>query len=311
MKKSGVLTAALVLTFASTIMAADSGTAAPAEADVISPKVLAFEKSHISKPAAPEETGAQGGCCACPADPTVTGDVYIGPISNYLFRGNSFSKPGSDFAIQGGIDLYYKAFTLSYWGNALNRYSRSVYSDPDTGEFTGYKRSKVNETDLILDYAVPYTIPYLDNLKFNVGTQYFAVDGTEDTNEFYVKASYDTLLKPTLTVYWDNLAATRAGLFYTASISHKITIERNLYALNLGALVSYNQNNPNAAFTAEGDGVYSGWHNYELTASFDYTPTANITITPSYMFSNYVSDKAQAFGIKAQNAFGIKAMFAF
>lgn len=35
--------------------------------------------------------------------------------------------------------------------------------------------------------AVPYTIPYLDNLKFNVGTIYYAVDAIEDTNEFYLK----------------------------------------------------------------------------------------------------------------------------
>lgn len=309
MKKSGVLAVALIVTFASAVMAADTAAVVTAAA---TDEIIAHEKSaprQVAKTAASAESGA--GCCACPADPTVTGDVYIGPVSNYLFRGNSLSKPGSDFAIQGGIDLVYKAFTLSYWGNALNRYSRNVYSD-DTGAFTGYKRSKLNEQDLILDYAVPYTLPSLDKLKFNVGTIYYAVDGLEDTNEFYLKAGYDTLLKPTLTVYWDTMLATKAGLFYTASISHKIEIERNLVNLNLGALVSYNQYNPNAAFTEEGDGVYSGWHNYELTASIDYTPTANITITPNYMFSNYLSDKAHDLvGIKAQNSFGIKATFAF
>jgi len=281
MKKCSILAAALVVSFASAVMAADA----------VAPLDL--------KLPAPAETG----CCACPADPTVTGDVYVGPVSKYLFRGNDLSKKpyGSDFAIQGGIDLYYKEFTLSYWGNALNRFS----------EGTGYKRAKVNETDLILDYAVPYTIPYLDNLKFNVGTIYYAVDAIEDTNEFYIKAAYDTLLTPTLTVYWDNMLATKAGLFYTGSISQSIPIERNLLAAKVGALVSYNQRNPNAAWTAEGDGVYNGWHNYELTASVDYTPTANITITPSYMFSKGLSNAAKDFGIGAQNAYGIKAMFAF
>ena len=283
MKKSSILAAALVLSFASAVMAAETTAVAPLD---------------LKLPAT-----AETGCCACPADPTVTGDVYVGPVSKYLFRGNDLSKKpyGSDFAIQGGIDLYYKAFTLSYWGNALNRYSDGTYN-----------RAKVNETDLIIDYAVPYTIPYLDNLKFNVGTIYYAVDGIADTNEFYLKASYDTLLKPTFTVYWDNMLAKKAGLFYSAAISHKITIERNLFAANVGALVSYNQRNPNAAYTEAGDGVYSGWHNYELTASIDYTPTANITITPSYMFSNGLSNGAKELvGIGAQNAYGIKAMFTF
>ena len=302
MKKSGILAAALVVTFASAVMAAETTAVAPLD---------------LKLPAT-----AEAGCCACPADPTVTGDVYVGPVSKYLFRGNDLSKKpyGSDFAIQGGIDIYYKAFTLSYWGNALNRYSRSNSNNyaetfdntgASTVDFIGYKRAKVNETDLILDYAVPYTIPYLDNLKFNVGTIYYAVDAIEDTNEFYLKAAYDTLLKPTFTVYWDNLLASKAGLFYSAAISHKITIERNLFAASVGALVSYNQRNPNAAWTAEGDGVYNGWHNYELTASVDYTPAANITITPSYMFSNGISNAAKNFGIGAQNAYGIKALFAF
>jgi hypothetical protein len=251
--------------------------------------------------AAEPATDDGGGCCACPADPTVTGDVYVGPISKYLFRGNNLTSVNA-FNIQGGIDLTYKAFTLSYWGNAQDRN-------------TGYSRSKVNETDLILDYAVPYKLPFADKLAFNVGTQYFAVDGVNDTNEFYFKASYDTLLKPTLAVYWDNMAATRAGLFYTAAISHKLEIEHNLLSLNVGALASYNQRNPSAAYFAEvnaGDGVYNGWHNYELTASVDYTPTGHITITPSYMFSNYLSKKAHDLGgISAQNAFGIKVMFSF
>ena len=282
MKKSSILAAALVFSFTSAVMAAETAAVAPLDLKLTAP--------------------AEAGCCACPADPTVTGDVYVGPVSRYLFRGNDLSKKpyGSNFAVQGGIDLYYKAFTLSYWGNALNRFSEGTY-----------KRAKVNETDLTLDYAVPYTIPYLDNLKFNIGTIYYAVDAIEDTNEFYLKAAYDTLLKPTFTVYWDNMLASKAGLFYSGAISHKITIERNLFAANVGALVSYNQRNPSAAWTAEGDGVYNGWHNYELTASIDYTPTANITITPSYMFSNGLSNAAKNFGIGAQNAYGIKALFSF
>ena len=286
MKKSSVLAAVLVLSFASAVMAAETTAVAPLD---------------LNLPAT-----AEAGCCACPADPTVTGDVYIGPVNKYLFRGNNLSATG-DFVMQGGIDIYYKAFTLSYWGNGQNRYSDGTYN-----------RFKVNETDLILDYAVPYTIPYLDNLKFNVGTLYYAVDSIDDTNEFYLKASYDTLLKPTFTVYWDNMLAKKAGLFYSGAISHKINIERNLFAANVGALVSYNQRNPSAAYTnivtgdANGDGVYSGWHNYELTASIDYTPTAHITITPSYMFSNGLSSGAKDLvGISAQNVYGIKVLFSF
>jgi hypothetical protein len=273
MKKNSILAAAvLALTLATAAMAEDQTVAA-----------------------------ATGGCSACPADPAVTGDVYIGLVSKYLFRGNNLTSDNA-FNIQGGIDLTYKAFTLSYWTTAQNRN-------------TGYSRAKVTENDLILDYAIPYKLPFADKLAFNVGTQYFAVDTLDDTNEFYFKASYETLLAPTVAVYWDNMAASRAGLFYTAAISHTFEIERNLLGLNLGALVSYNQRNPSAAYFAEvdpGDGVYNGWHNYELTASVDYTPTSHVTITPSYMFSNHLSGKAHDLaGITAQSVYGLKATFSF
>jgi len=309
MKRSSVLAAALMLTFATAAMA----TVAPEETTAVAPAEAATATAQTS--VAPAQAAAATDQILLaheksepkevlktdpPAEPAgVTGDVYIGPLSKYVFRGNNLSATG-DFVIQGGIDLVYKGFTLSYWGNAQNRYPDDTYD-----------RAKLNETDLILDYAVPYTLPYLDNLKFNIGTVYYAVDAIDDTNEFYLKASYDTLLKPTLAVYWDNLAATDDGLFFTGSVSHKFSIAENLLSLNLGALAGYNQRNPSAAYTPEGDGVYSGWHNFELTASFDYTPTANITITPSYLFSNALSGNAKDIGINDQNVYALKVMFAF
>jgi len=272
-------------------------------ATALSTAVFALTSSAVLAADAAPATD-QGGCCACPADPVVTGDVYLGPASKYLFRGNSLS-PNNAFVVQGGIDLTYKAFTLSYWTNFQNK---NVY-DPNTGGT--YKRGKITENDLILDYAIPYKLPFAEKLSFNIGTQYFAVDGIDDTNEFYLKASYETLLSPAIAVYWDTIAATKAGLFYTASVSHTFEIERNLLDLNLSALASYNQHNPSAAWTEEGDGVYSGWHNYELTASLDYKPTASITITPSYMYSDALSDKAKDVGIKDRHVFAVKATFGF
>ena len=308
MKKSSVLVAALVLTLASAVMAAGTETLAHAETDTNSPVLLVHEKSQVSTAIAPPETAAAGGCCACPPDPTVTGDIYIGPSNKYIFRGNSLS-PNNAAVIQGGIDLTYKEFTLSTWTNAQTNN-------------TGYRKAKVTENDLILDYAVPYRFPFAPTVGFNVGTQYFALDGVEDTNEFYLKASLpeDTLLKPTLQVYWDNLQATRAGLYYTFSVSHKFELEHKVFNLNLGALVGYNQRNPNAAVDANAvaaglsngrDGVYNGWQDYELTASIDYTPTNNITISPSYQFSDALSGHARSVGITDQNVFALKVAFSF
>ena len=258
-----------------------------------------------------------GGCCACPADPIVTGDAYIGATNRYMFRGLQLNAPGS-FNVQGGVDLTYRAFTLSYWTNSQNR-------------FSGYRKAKVTENDIILDYAIPYTYQINKDLvvKFNVGTQYFALDGIEDTNEFYFKAATDPGKLPVdlaLQVYWDNLEAKRAGLYYTFTASHKFDLVHKLFDANIGALVSYNQRNFSAMGTVTDDsgnsvlrdgsdprdGGYNGWHDYELTATLNYTPTANLTISPSYQFSDAISGKAHDIaGVSQKSTFAIKAMFSF
>lgn len=300
MKKS-ILLAVLALSLASVAMAADTETVAPVNNAVGSIDLLV----------APTKNGQTetGGCCACPADPVVTGDVYVGATNKYMFRGQQLNTPGS-FNIQGGVDLTYRAFTLSYWTNVQNR-------------FTGYRKAKVTENDIILDYAIPYNYQFYKNLvlKFNVGTQYYALDAVEDTNEFYFKAATDPGTMPVdlaLQVYWDNLEARRAGLYYTLSATHKFDLVHSLFDANLGALASYNQRNNNAMPASPGDGSdprdggYNGWHDYELTASLDYTPTANITVTASYQYSNALSGAARDIGnISGKNQFAIKTMFSF
>lgn len=274
MKMSSVLAAAMMVACASTVMAEDAAKAAPAAA-----------------PAAPVQL--------------VTGDAYVGPASKYLFRGNNLSASG-DFVIQGGVDLTYKDFTFSYWTNAQNRNVPNPSGDPAT-----YKRAKVTENDIILNYAVPYK-PLNELVSFNIGTQYYAMDGVSDTNEFYAKAAVATLLTPTFAVYWDNLNATKAGLFYTASLSQKIELNDKA-AFTLGGLVGYNQHNPSAAYTDTDatSGIYTDWHNFELSAALDYKVSDNVTITPSYLFSNALSDNARAIGIRDEHVVAVRAMFAF
>ena len=239
-----------------------------------------------------EETG---GCCACPPEPFVTGDVYAGPMNKYLFRGNDLSA--NRWVVQGGADLYYKDWTLSYWGNYQTKATDTLRN------FT--------EHDLALNYA--YTPHELVTL--NVGN-YMYDYANVTTNELYLKANLNTLLTPTLAVYWDWDKASRAGLYYAASVSHKLVIERNVLSATFGALASYNQWNNNTAVNVNSndpfDGAYSGFHNYELSASADYTVNGHITITPSYLFSNALTAKARNLaGIGPEHAYGIKATFAF
>ena len=200
----------------------------------------------------------------------VEGDAYVGVYDKYLWRGidGSGSKP----VAQGGVDLTSGNFTLGYWTN--------VQLSSDAGD--GFRSGEATENDIVLDYSRDLT----DLVSISVGNIYYMFDGGNDTNELYLGVSLNTILEPSLTVYYDWDECDEAGLFYAASVGHSVEINEAL-SLSLGALVSYNQESD--AYV----GNYSDWHNYELSASVDYAVTDQISVTPSFLFSEGLSDDAK------------------
>lgn len=218
----------------------------------------------------------------------VSGDIYVGGYSNYIFRGIDLS--GNQWVGQGGADITLGNFTLSYWTNVQS------HSTPG-----GLRRGEGNETDITLNYS--FTPAEL--LTFNVGNTFYTLDGLNDTNELYLKGTLNTLLSPTLSVYWDWDEAADEGLFITASLGHTISFSKS-FSLSLGALGGYNVKNPSAST------AYRNLHNYELSVSADYLVTDQIKITPSYTYSNAFNQTArQLGGVTDQNLFGIKTTFLF
>jgi opacity protein-like surface antigen len=228
------------------------------------------------------------------AEIKVSGDAYLGAYSKYLFRGIDLS--GGQGVMQGGADITYKNFTLSYWSN--------YQINDDKGE--GFNGGEVNETDITLNYS----FSPVDLLTFNVGNTFYTFDGAyPDTNELYLKATVNTLLSPTLSVYWDwdeaqGGAYDGDGLFYTLSVGHAVELTKGL-SLGLGALASYNQENYSAV------GKYSDFHNYEFSVGLDYAPSDNVKISPSYLYSKPFNKKGRGIGMEEENVVGIKAAFIF
>lgn len=222
------------------------------------------------------------------AEVKVSGDVYLGPVSKYVWRGFDLSE-GRGVA-QGGVDVSYKDFTVSYWTN------EQMFSSPSR------KAGNVTETDITLNYAYKP----VELLTLNVGNIYYnlAGSGYDDTNELYLKATLNTLLSPTLAVYYDWDKAKETGLFYTFSVGHSLELMKGL-GLNLGALASYNMESDFST------GNYNNWHNYELTASIDYSINDNIKISPNYLYSNAFNSTSRNQGVTDQSVVGIKAAFIF
>ena len=227
------------------------------------------------------------------AEVKVSGDVYVSPASKYVWRGFDLSQNRG--VVQGGVDVSYKDFTVSYWTN------EQMVSGPSL------KAGNVTETDITLNYAYKP----IELLTLNVGNIYYnlAGSGLNDTNELYLKATLNTLLSPTLAVYYDWDKAKETGLFYTFSVGHSLELMKNL-GLNLGALASYNMKSDYAIAVPTPES-YNNMHNYELTASLDYSINDNIKISPNYMYSNAFSSIAREAGVKDQSIVGLKAAFLF
>ncbi|WP_020676571.1 TorF family putative porin [Geopsychrobacter electrodiphilus] len=192
----------------------------------------------------------------------VEGDAYAGISSKYLWRG--FDLSNGKAVAQGGMDLSAHGVTLSYWSNL------------------DLRSSELNETDFTIDYSTDLN----DKLALSVGNIFYALDGASDTNELYLGLSLKTLLSPTLTVYYDYDQAQETGLYYTLAISHDLEISKD-FSLSLGGLISYNQKSDYAV------GNYSALHNYELSLSGAYAITDQISISPSIIYSNALSDTAK------------------
>ena len=217
----------------------------------------------------------------------VEGDAYVGVSDKYLWRG--FDLSGSKPVAQGGVDLTSGNFTLSYWTN--------VQLSSDDGE--GYKSGEATENDLILDYSRDIN----DLVSISVGDIYYMLDGIDDTHELYLTISLSSILDPSVTVYYDWDEAQEDGLFYTAAIGHSFDLMDKL-SLSLGGLVSYNQESDYAV------GDYSDWHNYELSASAEYVITDQLSVSPSFLFSEGISDDARD-AIDSEMVSGVTLTFTF
>jgi uncharacterized protein (TIGR02001 family) len=210
----------------------------------------------------------------------VEGDAYVGVYDKYLWRGINLST--SQPVVQGGVDLSAMGFTLSYWTNV--QISEGALNDSD----------EATETDIILDYSFDVN----DLLSLSVGDIYYTFNVPGSTHELYLGASLNTLLAPSLTVYYDWDAANTAdldGLFYAASISHGFDLNDKL-SLGLGALVSYSQESPFVA-NLDGGAPFSDWSTYELSASLDFALTEQVGVTASFLYSDALSDEAEDVGL--------------
>jgi len=209
-------------------------------------------------------------------------DAYVGVYSKYLWRGFDLSDENDDFVVQPGVDVSVGDFTVSFWGNISE----------NTGE--------MNEVDLTLDYSTDLS----DLVSVSVGNIMYDVDGVSDTNELYVGVTLNTILEPTLTVYYDYDEFDT--IYTTLGVGHSIDIAENT-SLSLGAVAGYLNDDE------DGFGTDDSWfHNLDLSAGVDYAVNDNLAIGASVLYTTPLSDDAEDFtGIDDETTAGVSVSYAF
>jgi len=204
--------------------------------------------------------------------PEFSADVAF--LSQYIWRGYGLSK--DSLVIQPSITAGFKGFALNLWGNL----------DTDNEAYNG---SKWNETDLTFSYGHSFGIVGLE-----AGYIYYALDGVDDSKEFYLSAGVDVLLAPTLTVYRE--IASYKGWYIDLGLSHSFELPYEM-SLDLGATFAYYKSDNGNMVEYRSDGTtdgdrYSGLHDGLLSLGLAIPFYKYFTVTPSIAWAFPLSSSA-------------------
>lgn len=204
--------------------------------------------------------------------PELSADVAF--LSQYIWRGYGLSK--DSLVIQPSVTAAFKGFSLNLWGNL----------DTDNEAYSG---SKWNETDMTFSYGHSFGIVGLE-----AGYIYYALDGLDDSKEFYLSAGVDVLLAPTLTVYRE--VSTLQGWYINLGLSHSFELPYEM-SLDLGATFAYYKSDNDNMVDYNDDNIptsdrFSGLHDGLLSVGLAIPFYKYFTVTPSITWAFPLSSSA-------------------
>lgn len=193
-----------------------------------------------------------------------SGSASVDFMSNYIWRGQKLSD---DFVIQPSVGITYEGLGINIWSNY----------DNDT--------TAITETDFTLDYTFS-----VDKFGFDFGYIFYTFQDSDfDTQEIYASASYDVILNPSLTLYYDFDEG--EGAFIVAAVGHSLALPKDL-SVDLGASISYNASN-SVMGPDSGGNAFSDFYNGEISASVSIPVYNSISITPMLAYSFPLSNDAR------------------
>lgn len=173
------------------------------------------------------------------ADATVGVDVN----SAYVFRGVTLNE---GFVAQPYLEVSGLPIDIGVWGNF----------DIEDDEARGVDDGQFSETDYYASYALP-----IEEVDVSVGyTEYTYNNGDLDADrEVSLSLGLDTVLAPSLGIYYGLDGAIEENVYLEASVGHDIAVTEDI-GLSLGALAGY----------LDPKNGEDGFHQYALSASLSY-----------------------------------------
>ena len=196
-------------------------------------------------------------------------------ISKYIWRGLEVNE---DPVLQPSLTVAYGGFSFNIWGNMdITNFGEDecVYtSDCESRAW------QFTEIDLTLDYSHSF-----DKVTLGAGIisyQFPNWDGSEDTHEVYLAISYDGLLAPALTIYYDFDEID--GFYANFSVGHSFTINDKT-GIDLSGSIGYGDSDYNAAYFGVDDGALV---DVNCSVALPFQVTDKITITPMLNLTSIV-----------------------
>jgi len=213
-----------------------------------------------------------------------TADLTVCALSQYVFRGFAYSK--DSMVVQPSMTVGYKDFSFNLWGNVdTDRWNSG----------SGQATNSWTETDMTMSYAWA-----MGPVNFSTGYIYYVLDDSvNSTQEVYLSATLDTLLKPTLKIYRD--IDHFAGWYLTLGVSHSVPITEAIN-LDLGAQVSYLAADDASSYADPHDNskAFSNFHDGLLSAAVKIPVNQYISVTPQVYYSFPLSSDSKDM-LKASN----------
>ena len=196
-------------------------------------------------------------------------------VSKYIWRGLEVNE---DPVLQPSLTVAYGGFSFNIWGNMdLTDFGEDecIYTsdcESRAGQFT--------EIDLTLDYSHSFD-------KFTLGGgiisyQFPNWDESEDTHEVYVAMSYDCLLAPALTIYYDFDEVD--GFYANFSVGHSFAINDKV-GVDLSGNIGYGDSDYNIAYFGVDDRALV---DVNCSIALPFQVTDKITITPMLNLTSVV-----------------------